>query len=99
MDAAAIKALGKELGADMIGIASAKTLNAFPPDPRWPCLKWGISMLGTGMLTTSRPVRPIISPCVTYLRRFLRTRPRTISRKRLRSRSILRDIRDGTPKT
>jgi epoxyqueuosine reductase QueG len=31
-----IKKLGKELGADMIGIASAKTLNAFPPDPLWP---------------------------------------------------------------
>jgi epoxyqueuosine reductase QueG len=31
-----IKKLGLELGADMIGIASAQTLNAFPPDPRWP---------------------------------------------------------------
>ncbi|MDQ0314761.1 hypothetical protein [Amorphus orientalis] len=36
MDAAAVKALAKELGADLVGIASAKTLNAFPPDPRWP---------------------------------------------------------------
>lgn len=36
MDASAIKALGKELGADMVGIASAKTLNAFPPDPQHP---------------------------------------------------------------
>lgn len=35
-DAAAVKKLGKELGADLVGIASAKTLNAFPPDPRWP---------------------------------------------------------------
>ena len=26
----------KELGADLAGIASAATLNAFPPDPRWP---------------------------------------------------------------
>ncbi|OAI53651.1 hypothetical protein AYO46_10805 [Betaproteobacteria bacterium SCGC AG-212-J23] len=25
-----------ELGADLAGIASAATLNAFPPDPRWP---------------------------------------------------------------
>ena len=36
MDAAAVKALAKELGADMVGIASAATLNAFPPDPKWP---------------------------------------------------------------
>ena len=36
MDAAEFKALGKELGADLVGIASAKVLNAFPPDPLWP---------------------------------------------------------------
>lgn len=36
MDAAGVKALAKELGADLVGIASAKTLNAFPPDPQWP---------------------------------------------------------------
>ncbi|MBM3486266.1 MAG: hypothetical protein FJX67_06490 [Alphaproteobacteria bacterium] len=36
MDAAAVKQLAKDLGADLVGIASAKTLNAFPPDPRWP---------------------------------------------------------------
>jgi len=31
-----IKALAKALGADLVGIASAATLNAFPPDPRYP---------------------------------------------------------------
>ncbi len=36
MDATQVKALTKELGADLVGIASAATLNAFPPDPRWP---------------------------------------------------------------
>src|SRR6187401_3372035 len=35
-DAAAVKRRAKELGADLVGIASAATLNAFPPDPRWP---------------------------------------------------------------
>jgi epoxyqueuosine reductase QueG len=35
-DAAAVKARAKALGADLVGIASAGTLNAFPPDPRWP---------------------------------------------------------------
>jgi len=36
VDAAAVKRRALELGADLAGIASAATLNAFPPDPRWP---------------------------------------------------------------
>src|SRR5215467_14226495 len=36
MDAAAVKERAKALGADLVGIAGAATLNAFPPDPRWP---------------------------------------------------------------
>ena len=36
IDAAHVKARAKALGADLVGIASAATLNAFPPDPRWP---------------------------------------------------------------
>ena len=36
MNAAEVKQLAKDLGADLVGIASAKTLNAFPPDPLWP---------------------------------------------------------------
>lgn len=36
MDAAAVKAIATELGADLVGIARAETLNAFPPDPHWP---------------------------------------------------------------
>jgi epoxyqueuosine reductase QueG len=36
IDAAAVKRRARELGADLCGIASAATLNAFPPDPRWP---------------------------------------------------------------
>jgi epoxyqueuosine reductase QueG len=36
MDAAQVKSLARELGADLVGIASAKTLNAFPPDPLYP---------------------------------------------------------------
>ena len=35
-DAEHVKAYAKSLGADLVGIASAATLNAFPPDPRWP---------------------------------------------------------------
>ncbi len=36
MDAPAVKQLARDLGADLVGIASTKMLNAFPPDPRWP---------------------------------------------------------------
>src|ERR1700684_3558902 len=35
-NAARVKERGRALGADLVGIASAATLNAFPPDPRWP---------------------------------------------------------------
>ena len=35
-DAARVKRRAMALGADLVGIASAETLNAFPPDPRWP---------------------------------------------------------------
>ena len=35
-NAARVIGRAKELGADLVGIASAATLNAFPPDPRWP---------------------------------------------------------------
>src|SRR5687767_1639153 len=31
-----VKKRALELGADLVGIASAAALNAFPPDPRWP---------------------------------------------------------------
>lgn len=36
MDSDRVKLLAKELGADLVGVASAKTLNDFPPDPRCP---------------------------------------------------------------
>ena len=36
MNATDVKQMAKDMGADLVGIASAKTLNAFPPDPRWP---------------------------------------------------------------
>lgn len=36
MDAEHVKSFAKSLGADLVGIASADMLNAFPPDPLWP---------------------------------------------------------------
>src|SRR5262245_66691281 len=34
--AAEVKSRARELGVDLVGIASARVLNAFPPDPLWP---------------------------------------------------------------
>ena len=31
-----VKEKSRSFGADLVGIASTKTLNAFPPDPKWP---------------------------------------------------------------
>src|SRR5436309_15507124 len=36
VDAAQVKQLAKHVGADLVCVASAATLNAPPPDPRWP---------------------------------------------------------------
>ena len=36
MDAVAVKQLARDLGADLVGIAAADILNAFPPDPKYP---------------------------------------------------------------
>ena len=35
-DAEEVKAISLAAGADLVGIASAETLNQYPPDPRWP---------------------------------------------------------------
>lgn len=36
LDPQLVKDKAKAFGADLVGIASAATLNAFPPDPKWP---------------------------------------------------------------
>ena len=36
LDANIVKEKAKELGADLVGIVGADTLNEFPPDPKWP---------------------------------------------------------------
>ena len=36
LDASIVKDKARALGADLVGIASAATLNEFPPDPKWP---------------------------------------------------------------
>jgi epoxyqueuosine reductase QueG len=44
MNAVEIKQIARELGADLVGIASARTLNDFPPDPRFPQVPEHISL-------------------------------------------------------
>src|SRR5262249_27388159 len=48
----------------------------------------GISICGSGIETMCLPCRPISSPWVRYLRNAFLTWPRTISLKRLTSRSM-----------
>ncbi len=36
LDAETVKRTARDFGADLVGIVSADTLNAFPPDPKWP---------------------------------------------------------------
>jgi epoxyqueuosine reductase QueG len=36
LDSEHVKEQAKRFGADLVGIVSAKTLNEFPPDPKWP---------------------------------------------------------------
>lgn len=43
MDALKIKQIARGLGADLVGIASTQTLNAYPPDPRFPQVPGQIS--------------------------------------------------------
>ena len=51
-----VKRRALELGADLCGIASAATLNAFPPDPRWPQTPERISAITlAGGLLGKRP--------------------------------------------
>ena len=36
LDADTVKQKARDYGADLVGIVDAETLNAFPPDPKWP---------------------------------------------------------------
>src|SRR5262245_15470443 len=60
-----------------------------------PKRKCGSSIPGSGIEIRSFPLRPNISPCETNLRRSDLILPRTMSRKRLRSRSMRRITGDS----
>ena len=54
-DAARVKRRAMALGADLVGIASAETLNAFPPDPRWPQTPDRISPYCKSVIVVAKP--------------------------------------------
>src|SRR4029434_3868736 len=56
VEAAEVKRRAKELGADLCGIASAATLNAFPHARRWP--------------KTPEPISPYIRSVVVIVQRI-----------------------------
>jgi hypothetical protein len=51
-----VKQRAKELGADLVGIASAATLNAFPPDPLWPQTPERISPYVKSVITIAQHI-------------------------------------------
>src|SRR5260221_13076162 len=70
--AAAVKRRALELGADLAGIASAATLNAFPPDPRGPetrdrILPWIKSVLGLVQRIPAGAFRAVSNVPVQYM--------------------------------
>ena len=67
-----------------------------PPRSLLPNRKRGQLICGSGIETRSLPLRPISSPCEMYLRRSCLIFPRTMSRKRRWSGSILSAI--GSPR-
>ncbi|MDP6172838.1 MAG: hypothetical protein QGF09_01560 [Rhodospirillales bacterium] len=56
MDAGEVKELGRELGADLVGIASVAALEAFPPDPRHPQIPSRISPHGKSVVVMAKHI-------------------------------------------
>jgi ferredoxin len=60
-----VKRRAKELGADLVGIASAATLNAFPPDPLWPQTPERISPHVKSVITIAQHIPAGAFRCVS----------------------------------
>jgi ferredoxin len=56
ISAESVKARARELGADLVGIASARVLNAFPPDPLWPQTPERISPYVKSVITIAQHI-------------------------------------------
>ena len=55
-DAEEVKSISRAAGADIVGIASAETLNAYPPDPRWPQTPEKLARLAIMAAADQRPL-------------------------------------------
>ena len=51
-----VKEKSKSLGADLVGVVSAETLNAFPPDPKWPQTPNRISPLVKSVIVIAKRI-------------------------------------------
>ena len=57
LDAAAIKAKARELGADLVGIADGRVMDAHPPDPLDPRRPSDVTELDSGRVIVMRTPR------------------------------------------
>jgi ferredoxin len=67
MDAAEVKRLARDFGADLVGIAAAGTLNAFPPDPKWPQTPDRISPYCRSVVVVAQRIPVGAFRCKTYV--------------------------------
>ena len=67
MDGAQVKQLAKDLGADLVGIASAATLNAHPPDPKWPQTPERISPYVRSVIVVAQRIPAGAFRCRSYV--------------------------------
>ena len=67
MDSAEVKQLARTLGADLVGIASAATLNAFPPDPKWPQTPERISPYVKSVVVVAQRIPAGAFRCKSYV--------------------------------
>src|SRR5213080_2072244 len=67
VDAAQVKQLAKDLGADLVGVASAATLNAHPPDPKWPQTPERISPYVKSVIVVAQRIPAGAFRCRSYV--------------------------------
>ena len=56
LDSNFVKEKAKELGADLVGIVGADTLNEFPPDPKWPQTPERISPFAKSVIVIAKRI-------------------------------------------
>ena len=62
-----VKHLAKHFGADLVGVASAATLNAHPPDPKWPQTPERISPYVKSVIVVAQRIPAGAFRCRSYV--------------------------------